>query len=162
MNKSTVINIRLEEDTKSSFQQLCSSNGLTMSEVVSAFMEESSSKGEIPARVKKRCRHAEKKALTIAKIRNRVVKVVLSSYKSKIAEVSLFGSYSRGEAKPDDDIDLFLKPRSSFSAMDMIHLNADLEKIFKVKVNIVTRDASSPEYLFYVNRDKVLLYKAGR
>lgn len=59
MNKTTVINIRVEEQTKAAFQQLCSDLGLTMSEVICGFMEDANAKKGLAVGVKKRCRHAK-------------------------------------------------------------------------------------------------------
>ncbi|MBI4118768.1 MAG: nucleotidyltransferase family protein [Parcubacteria group bacterium] len=71
---------------------------------------------------------------------------------------ALFGSYARGEAKSDSDVDLlvrFGKPKSLF---DIAGLQIEIEDTISKEVDIVTEDALSPYIKDNVIRDSVVIY----
>jgi uncharacterized protein len=65
--------------------------------------------------------------------------------------VRVFGSFSRGEARPDSDIDLLVDLEPDRTLLDQIALWQDLEDLLGRRVDVVTPDA-----LHWLIRDRVL------
>ena len=65
--------------------------------------------------------------------------------------LKVFGSFARGEERPDSDIDLLVEMAADRSLLDIIAIKNALEDITNRKVDVVTEKALSP-YL----RDKIL------
>ena len=62
----------------------------------------------------------------------------------KVKRLGIFGSYSRGKAKADSDVDIlveFFEPPDFF---EFIRLENFLKDLFGVKVDLVTRKALKP------------------
>ena len=69
-----------------------------------------------------------------------------------IAELSVFGSVARGDARPDSDIDLlYVRVPGNDLGMSYFALQEDLEKLFDRPVDLVPKDG-----LHRVIRDEVL------
>jgi predicted nucleotidyltransferase len=69
-----------------------------------------------------------------------------------IAELSVFGSIARGDARPDSDIDLlYVRVPGNDLGMSCFALQEDLEKLFGRPVDLVPKDG-----LHRVIRDEVL------
>ncbi len=85
------------------------------------------------------------------------VRDVTSSY--DIDRVYLFGSYARGSAGDDSDIDLCLETGPTFSLFSAGGFQQDLSGLLQRPVDVVTEralyDFVSSSYL----RDRVLLYE---
>ena len=60
-----------------------------------------------------------------------------------LRSVSLFGSYSKGTARRDSDVDLKI----------------EMEDALKVPVDLVTNNSSDHEFLDMIAKDEVLLYR---
>ena len=81
--------------------------------------------------------------LTIKKIRERIRPVV---EKHHIEEVYLFGSYARGEAGPDSDVDIYCSSgdiETLYGEMDLID---ELEQALGKKVDLVTIGSQMHEF----------------
>ncbi|CAN5500972.1 nucleotidyltransferase family protein [soil metagenome] len=72
--------------------------------------------------------------------------------KYSIAELGLFGSYARGEAKEDSDIDVLVSFDGPIG-MEFIQMVYDLEAIFNQKVDLVSRRAIKPRMLPFIEKD---------
>jgi hypothetical protein len=69
-----------------------------------------------------------------------------------IAELSVFGSVARGEARPDSDVDLlYVRVPGNDLGMAYFALQEDLEELFGRPVDLVAKDS-----LHRVIRDQVL------
>ena len=55
----------------------------------------------------------------------------------------MFGSWARGEAGPDSDLDLLINVEPGTSLLDMIGLQQDLEDLVGSKVDVLTEDGIS-------------------
>jgi predicted nucleotidyltransferase len=65
--------------------------------------------------------------------------------------VRIFGSFARGEQRPDSDIDLLVDLPLSVSLLDIASLKQELQERLGRRVDIITEDGLSP-YL----RERVL------
>ncbi|HLG20741.1 MAG TPA: nucleotidyltransferase family protein [Bdellovibrionota bacterium] len=65
--------------------------------------------------------------------------------------VRIFGSFARGEARPDSDVDILVSMKPGRSYFDFVALWQDLEELLGRKVDVVSDRGISP-YL----RDRIL------
>ena len=63
-----------------------------------------------------------------------------------IERIALFGSYARGEAKEDSDIDIiyFLKEGEKLSFDNYLDLEERLKKVFKRKIDLINEKRLNP------------------
>lgn len=67
----------------------------------------------------------------------------------------VFGSYARNEATEASDLDLLLSFRERKSLLDLVALQATLEKKLDMKIDIVTEQSLHPKLRPYVDREKI-------
>ena len=70
----------------------------------------------------------------------------------------LFGSYARGEADAESDVD-FLIDRGRIVGIEYFGFVLDLEEIFNCHVDVVTTGISDKDFLSEIEEDEVLLYE---
>src|SRR3989338_11503273 len=63
----------------------------------------------------------------------------------KVRELSIFGSYSRGEQKKKSDVDILVRFNPNASLFDFIGLGNYLEERLKMKVDVVSERGIRPE-----------------
>lgn len=61
-----------------------------------------------------------------------------------VIEASVFGSFTRGEDKPDSDLDLLVRYKENVSLLDVSGLKCELEKLLGIKVDLVSKDYLKP------------------
>ena len=81
--------------------------------------------------------------LTIKQIRERIRPIV---EKHHIEEVYLFGSYARGEAVPDSDVDIYCSSGDIETLYGEIDLIDELEQALGKKVDLVTIGSQMHEF----------------
>ena len=74
--------------------------------------------------------------------------------------VYLFGSYARGDADSNSDIDLRID-KGSIRGLQMGGLAADLEDAFGMAVDLVPTGSLDSKFLQSISDDEVLLYEAS-
>ncbi len=89
------------------------------------------------------------------------IKTVVQDYfKDKpVNKVYLFGSYARGDAREDSDVDLIfsLIENTKISYFGLAQYLIDLEKQFSKKVDLIEDEFVYPEIKEEINREKILL-----
>jgi uncharacterized protein len=80
----------------------------------------------------------------------------------QVRELSLFGSASRGDMRPDSDIDLLVEflPNADIGLVEHAGLMLDLEKLLGRKVDLVSKNGLKPRVRPYVLADARLVYAA--
>lgn len=81
----------------------------------------------------------ERKTYTLAEIK-KIVKPILNSY--DIKDIYLFGSYARGEANKDSDVDIYCEKGIARSFIKQAALIDELEKALKKHVDIIFNTAT--------------------
>ena len=73
----------------------------------------------------------------------------------------LFGSYSRGEERPDSDVDILFVPDMSqkFSLFTLGGMYMDLKDILNREVDLIPENSLLPFAKQSVERDKKLIYE---
>ena len=92
---------------------------------------------------------------TIDEIRKRIVPIVI---KYGIASIALFGSYARGEATDESDLD-FVMDKGDLKGLRYVSLIHELEREFECHVDVVSKDSSNKEFLLSIEKEEVLLYE---
>ena len=76
-----------------------------------------------------------------------------------IKKAYLFGSYARGEATPESDVDILaeLEETTTIGMIEFIKIMDDLEDILKRKIDLVTTDGLSPYIKPFIDAEKILI-----
>lgn len=72
-----------------------------------------------------------------------------------ITDIGMAGSYVRGEAGPNSDIDIIVKIGSRISLLDFIHVENYLTEKLGTKVDLVDIDNIKPRIKPYILEDAV-------
>ena len=98
--------------------------------------------------------------LTIDEIREKI-RPICEQY--KVEKVWLFGSYARGEAREDSDVDLHMKAPKGIGLFGLSGIYADLEEALGKEIDLITRIPEENKiFRRYVERDEILLYDRQR
>lgn len=91
-----------------------------------------------------------------------IIDIIKNYFNSKpVDKVWIFGSFSRGEERPDSDIDILvaITPGAKFSLLDHSRMICDLEEILQRDVDVVKEGTLMPFAIDSVERDKILIYE---
>jgi len=75
-----------------------------------------------------------------------------------IAGLYLFGSYARGEATPQSDIDFRVDRGNVVDLLELGGLFSDLEKSFQKPLDVLTTQMLSASFLNSIRAEEVLIY----
>jgi predicted nucleotidyltransferase len=75
-----------------------------------------------------------------------------------VGKVYLFGSYARGEAGPESDIDICIEKGKIRTLLDLSGFSQDLEDSLQNKVDIVTTTALNGAFKKNLEKERVLIY----
>ena len=74
---------------------------------------------------------------------------------------SLFGSYARGEANEDSDLD-FVMDKGDLKGLQYVSLVQNLENEFNCHVDVISKGSSNKKFLDAVSDEEVILYERER
>jgi uncharacterized protein len=77
------------------------------------------------------------------------------------AMVGIFGSFARGEATAESDVDVLVRFRRPKSLIPIVKLERELSAILGRKVDLLTEASLSPYLRPGITRDLQVLYEAG-
>jgi hypothetical protein len=74
--------------------------------------------------------------------------------------IGIFGSYSRGEERPDSDLDILITIKKSIGLFEFVRMERELSALLGIKVDLVTERSIKNEKLKnYIQKDlKVILH----
>ena len=78
-----------------------------------------------------------------------------------IAALYLFGSYARGEATGESDLDFRVEKGQLRSLLELAGLQIDLEKGFDKELDVLTTQMLSEQFLERIQPEEVLVYAQG-
>ena len=76
---------------------------------------------------------------------------ILKSY--GVTKVSVFGSFARGDADPESDLDLLVSYKPGTSLFDVIDLQDELERTLGRKVDLVSEKYIQPRLAKRIKKD---------
>ncbi|MDE7350593.1 MAG: nucleotidyltransferase domain-containing protein [Muribaculaceae bacterium] len=81
--------------------------------------------------------------------------------KQPIEKAWLFGSMSRGEERPDSDVDILVRfdPSGNIGLFQHAAMISDLEALLKKSVDLVSESSLFPWVKDTVDKDKILIYE---
>ena len=91
---------------------------------------------------------------TIEDIKRRVIPIII---KYGINSFSLFGSYARGEANENSDLD-FVMDKGVVQGLQYVSLVQDLEEEFNCHVDVISKGSSNKEFLKAIRNEEIPLY----
>lgn len=93
-----------------------------------------------------------------------IQQIVAAYFKDKpVRSVYLFGSYARGEAEENSDIDLLIEyddKKKKVSLWDTIRYKLGLEDELKQPVELVEESTVYHRFLPHIRQDKIKIYEA--
>ncbi|MBN2588567.1 MAG: nucleotidyltransferase family protein [Sedimentisphaerales bacterium] len=72
----------------------------------------------------------------------------------KVSKMALFGSYSRGDQRPDSDVDILVEVDPSIG-LDFVTLAERIESLLGVAVDLVSTRAVSPKAMKLIEMELV-------
>lgn len=72
--------------------------------------------------------------------------------------IAIFGSYARGEATEESDIDILVRFSSPKSLIDLVRIEGELENILRKKVDLITEKSVSPYLAGSIHHDELVIY----
>ena len=90
------------------------------------------------------------------------IKVIVAALAAQYGadRIYLFGSYARGDAGKDSDIDLRID-KGAIRGLQLGGLAADLEDALGIPVDLVSTGSLDSKFLNSISDDEVLLYEAS-
>ena len=78
-----------------------------------------------------------------------------------VAALYLFGSYARGEATSASDLDFRIEKGELRSLLQLAGFQLDLESSFSNKLDVLTTQMLTPQFLSSIRPEEVLIYAQG-
>lgn len=93
---------------------------------------------------------------TIEEIKSKTIPIAM---KHGVSRMYLFGSYARGEANDESDIDIYVDKGKMKSLIKYMAFVYDLEEILLCHVDVVTTGIQDKDFLDNIQKEGVLLYE---
>ena len=95
------------------------------------------------------------KPYTIGEIKDKITGI---ARQYGVQKAYLFGSYARGEAGSDSDIDICIEKGEIHTLLDLSGFRLDLEEILDNKVDVITTSGLSVDFKEQIEREMILIY----
>ena len=92
---------------------------------------------------------------TITEIKEKISK---AARQYGVQKAYLFGSYARGEAQPESDIDLCIEKGKIRTLFELSGFCQDLEETLENKVDVITTVGLSGDFKEQIEKDMILVY----
>ena len=92
---------------------------------------------------------------SLAKIKKIAVPILR---KNNVIRAGIFGSFARGEAKNDSDVDILIKFRGRKNLLDLVGVKQELEEKMKRRVDVVTYKSIHPLLKEIILNEEVRIY----
>jgi|WetSurMetagenome_2_1015567.scaffolds.fasta_scaffold332096_2 uncharacterized protein len=87
-----------------------------------------------------------------------IQKIVPTLKREGVLKAALFGSYARGEAVKNSDIDVLVKLKKNKSLLDLADLKIKLEKKLHKSVDVITYNSIHPLLKKTILKDERIIY----
>ncbi len=75
-----------------------------------------------------------------------------------VRKVAVFGSYVRGEEKPESDIDIIVEFSDRKSLLELVSIERELSEVLGIKVDLLTEKSISPYLIDTIKREMKVIY----
>lgn len=154
MSEYTTVSARIATPTKQAAEEILSSLGITHSVAISSLYAQIVLNKGLPFEIKLPEKDSEH-LLTFWQIRDAVTSIC---QKYGVEKAWLFGSYARGEATPQSDVDLRID-KGAIRGLELGGFAYDMEQALGTSVDVATTGSLSEEFLASIRKDEVLLYE---
>lgn len=89
------------------------------------------------------------------KIFEKIVQILKNEGVGKIA---VFGSYIRGEEKPESDIDIIVEFSERKSLLELVRIERELSEVLGIKVDLLTEKSISPYLIDTIRKEMEVIY----
>lgn len=76
-----------------------------------------------------------------------------------ISRACIFGSYARGEQRPDSDLDLLVEFRAPKSLLTLVRIERELSDSLGIKIDLLTEQAISPYLIERIKSEMKVVYQ---
>mgnify|MGYP002579747845 CR=1 FL=1 len=154
----SVLSVRMDEKTKREFAGFCEEAGMSVSTAINLFARQTVRDRKMPF-VISLCEDEERAKCVVGQDAIRSAVDAAARSFPAIKQVVLFGSYARGEARTDSDIDLRIEDRR-FSIMNLAAFGNRIQQATGKSVDIVSkRVIDNDELREAIKRDGVVVYE---
>ncbi len=94
--------------------------------------------------------------MTYKEIEDKVI-AILGEY--GVQTIGIFGSYARGEQRPDSDIDLLVSFKDRKSLLTIVRIERELSESLGVKVDLLTEGSVSPYLIDRIKSELKVIYQ---
>ena len=74
-------------------------------------------------------------------------------------KIAVFGSYIRGEEKPESDIDIIVEFSERKSLLELVRIERELSEDLGIKVDLLTEKFISPYMIGPIRKEMEVIYK---
>ncbi|MGB2727462.1 MAG: nucleotidyltransferase family protein [Halobacteriota archaeon] len=85
----------------------------------------------------------------------KIVQVLKNQGARKIA---VFGSYVRGEERPESDIDIIVEFLERKSLLELVRIERQLSEVLGIKVDLLTEKSISPYLIDAIRKEMEVIY----
>ena len=100
----------------------------------------------------------KEKIYTVGEIREIVIPI---AKKHGVAALYLFGSYARGEATAESDVDFLLDGGKICSLYQLAAFRLDLEEVLGKQVDLLTLGQNNQLFIHKIRKEEVKIYAAA-
>ncbi len=86
-------------------------------------------------------------------------KIVSILARYRVKKIAIFGSYARGEAKPESDIDILVEFSERKSLLDLVGIEQELSEALGVKADLLTEKSISPYLIDRIKKEMEVIYE---
>jgi predicted nucleotidyltransferase len=104
---------------------------------------------------------APTRVISIVKLSSEEIKTIREYFRNTpVLKAFLFGSFSRGDAIEDSDVDILVElDYSKHIGIGFVKMKIDLEERLHKKIDLVSSNSISKHILLFINNDKKLIYE---
>lgn len=73
-------------------------------------------------------------------------------------KIGVFGSYVRGEERPDSDIDVIVEFSDRKSLLELVRIERELSEELGIKVDLLTEKSISPYLIDTIHKEMEVIY----
>lgn len=86
-------------------------------------------------------------------------KIVSILARYRVKKIAIFGSYARGEAKPESDVDILVEFSERKSLLDLVGIEQELSEALGVKADLLTEKSISPYLIDRIKKEMKVIYE---